>query len=143
VDYKNWVEMYRRLVGRIERDTHMMSHWYKSGEKIATMMPNGKIVFFGEYVGSDMTKDDLNIYASIKEKSFNEKSFNEAQAKATEARNKFWDEFKRELLQWHGIQNHPKADKFWDILRNNNGDDIQALIGDAEKWAESLKSMKV
>lgn len=135
---QTWEEKINNLPGRIERKNHTYTHYYKNGEKIATINPNGKIVYFGQYAGSDMTEADLNTYAGTKETVLDETKFLQARAKAQEERNKFWNDFKNELLSYHGIENHPKAEKFFEILRNTNGDDISGMIGDAEEWADLL-----
>jgi hypothetical protein len=129
---------------RLERDEYTVFHVFKNGEKIATITGQGltgekKVEYFGVYQNPI---NRVSVEALLKhntvEKIFDEEQFKAARANAVSAVNKFWDEFKKALFEYHGIQNHPKREKFFEILRATKHTPYE-IFGEAEEWVDLLK----
>lgn len=146
MDEKYWTERFDKLQGRIEREHHTVFFVFKDGEKIAKVTGKAKtetgqkiVEYFGAYFPN---KDRVPVETLMKlysvEKQFDEDSFNAARIVAREKWNIFWDEFKNTLFEYHDIIQHPKREKFFEILRSNKTTPGE-VIGEAEEWVELLK----
>lgn len=116
MDNNYWVARHKNLPGRIDRKEFMTTYHYKNGERIPEAVPG-----------------------SVKEEAFDEEAFLGARKTASEKFNKFWDEFKQALFEYHGLENHPKKDKLIDYLRIEHGRDLEQIIYHAEEIADLMK----
>jgi len=142
---KEWDKIWRETPHHyVDRDDYTISHVYTGGEKVATITGQGlvgekKVEYFGIY--NDPSKR-VSLETMLKqhtvEKTFREEQFIAAREKATQVVKQFWDEFKNALFEYHNIQDHPKREKFFEILRSNNSAPSE-IIGESEDWVELLK----
>jgi hypothetical protein len=144
MDIKNWEEKYKAVSSRIEREDYTIVYVYKHGQKVATVTGKGfsgerKVEFFGEYKspGKQFNVETMRKLFVVEE-DFKEDLLKAAREKRMKDRNEFWSEFKQALFEYHGIQNHPKREKFFEILRSNKGSP-SAIYGEAEEWVDLLK----
>lgn len=138
---KKWNETPRR---RIERDEFTIFHVFKDGEKIATVTGKGlagerKVEYFGAYKSpSKQYSVETMMKLYTVEKIFHEEQFKAARANATKAVKEFWDQFKNALFEYFGIQDHPKRERFFEILLNQKRSPYE-IVGEAEEWIDLLK----
>lgn len=138
-----WRERQSKLPGRVERSNFMTRHFYKEGKLLATIHHTGQIELHAikEIDNFNPTQIDehfLHKYTGVVEKVEDTVAFTAARQAAMAERKQFWDDFKQDLFEYHGISDNPKRELFFNILQSQTKD-IGEMIGTAEEWVDLLK----
>lgn len=145
MDIKQWEERKAAVPTRFERKNFTTTHYYKNGELLATLYPNGDIAMLGiqkidNYNMAQIDEEFLNSFTKVKEEIFDELAFVHARTLAQSKRQSFDSEFKAAVFKELNIDpQHPKASKLWEkAMENRCGEGLQALYDEVSDLSELL-----
>lgn len=144
MDIKEWEKKWDEVARlRIDRKEYTTTHYYKNGKKIATVNGGDTVEIFEMHVFSEfdpsiINREFLDSFTKVKETIEDNEGLNKARKEATGKLEQFWNDFKNALFEYHGIENHPKREKFFQILRSNSKTPYE-IFGEAEEWVGLIK----
>lgn len=144
MDKKYWNNRYFGINQNIRQENYTTIHYFKNGERVATVVgrPNAKktVTFFGKYAKSSLPIDSLSSIFNVKEEIFDEEAYTKDKNENSLKQKEFWNGFKIVLFECHGLnEDDAKANMFFEILRSQNGNNINKIIDDAEVWVALIK----